>query len=206
MKTEVLQISDDLCLPRAFEILQAGGLVAIPTDTVYGIAGLAFENQSILDLYRVKNRSTTLPIPVMIATVGDLTGVAKNIPIYGRRLAERFWPGPITLVFSGADRLPKAISQTGTVGVRMPDHWFVLSLIQKVGPLAVTSANLSGRSEARSAVEVLQDLGGKIDLLIDGGKMGKLIASTVVDCTEDQPMVLREGPISISQIMTELER
>jgi L-threonylcarbamoyladenylate synthase len=205
VNTEVLPLEDPQSLRQATAVLRRGGLVAMPTDTVYGVAALVFESRSIERLYEVKIRTRALPIPVLIASPENLRLVTNHIPQYGRLLASRYWPGPLTMVFEGSFQLPKEISETGTVGIRMPDHRFVLSLIEMVGPLGMTSANLSGEGNAQSAAEVLDALGGKIDLLIDGGSTGGSVASTVIDCTGDRPKILRKGPISIEEILSVLD-
>lgn len=200
MKTEIIAIEERASIARARVVLQAGGLVAIPTDTVYGIAASARISQAILRLYLVKKRVRQAPIPVLIATHQQLMQVATSVPDFARRLMDKFWPGPITFVLNHDPSLPAELSPDKTLGVRMPDHPFVLRLIRAVGPLAVTSANRSGSTSPTTAVEVLQQLDGSFELLIDGGETPGQVPSTVVNCTGAEPQILREGPVSESDI------
>lgn len=200
MKTEIIAIEETASIHRARVVLQAGGLVAFPTDTVYGIAASARISQAILRLYFVKKRVRQAPIPVLIATHQQLMQVATSVPDFARRLMDKFWPGPITFVLNHDPSLPAELSPDETLGVRMPDHPFVLRLIRAVGPLAVTSANRSGSTSPTTAVEVLQQLDGSFELLIDGGETPGQVPSTVVNCTGAEPQILREGPVSESDI------
>lgn len=204
MNTQVIGISDPNCLKRAVEVLKKGGLVALPTDTVYGIAALAFDVRAIERLYESKSRNNELPLPILIAGTEQLDLVAKNLTTVARILAHQFWPGPITLIVERHPQLPPDMSGTSTVGVRVPDHRFDQLLFTDVGPLAVTSANLSGKPSAITPEEVLRDLDGKIDLLVDGGPTPGQVPSTVVDCTGEAPLILRKGPITEDQILSVL--
>lgn len=200
MKTEIIIIEDRESINRANAILHAGGLVVFPTDTVYGIAASARKSHAILKLYQVKKRPHDLPIPVLIATQKQLMQVAILVPEYAQRLMEKFWPGPITFVLHRDPTLPAELGPGKTIGIRMPDHAFVLRLINEVGPLAVTSANRSGEMSPTTAIEVLQQLEGSFELLIDGGQTTGQVPSTVVDCTGNKPFILRKGPISEDEI------
>lgn len=193
-------MDDKQNISRASAVIRAGGLVAFPTDTVYGIAAACRMRQAILRLYQVKLRARELPIPILVASQKQLLQIAESVPKYAQRLADKFWPGAITLVFSRNPALPSELGPDKTIGIRMPDHTFVLQLIRNVGPLAVTSANRSGDRSSTSANEVLQQLEGKFELLIDGGKTRGQDPSTVVDCTGEQPIILREGPIAEDEI------
>jgi L-threonylcarbamoyladenylate synthase len=184
--------------------LKEGGLVAFPTDTVYGVGALAFEISSIERLYEAKARNNELPLPILIGGPEQLNLVAKNLTSVSRILAQKFWPGPITLIVERHPALPQDVSGTSTVGVRVPDHPFAMELLHLVGPLAVTSANLSGHPSSVTAEQVLNDLGGRIDLLVDGGPTPGQVPSTVVDCTGETPLVLRKGPITEDQILSVL--
>lgn len=194
-------MGDKESISRARAVFHAGGLVAFPTDTVYGIAAASRMSKAILRLYQVKMRTRELPIPILVATQEQFEQNANSVPEYAQRLADTFWPGPITFVLIRNPALPPELGPDKTIGIRMPDHAFALRLIGAVGPLAVTSANRSGDNSSISANDVLQQLGGKFELLIDGGKTLGQIPSTVVDCTGERPVILREGPISEDEIV-----
>ena len=200
MKTEVLPATDPSALRYAADVLRNNGLVAFPTDTVYGVGALAFKPEAVQRLYIVKGRSTDKAIAVLVARNSDLLRVAKELTPAAQWLALRFWPGPVTLVVPKHPDLPKAVSALPTVGVRLPDHLVAKKLLELTGPLAVTSANRSGGPSSLTAAAVLAQLNGRIDLVIDGGPAPGGVPSTVVDCTGAQPVILREGPISAADI------
>ena len=200
MHTEILPIEDPRAIPRALEILRAGGLVAFPTDTVYGLGCLAFDQAAIESIYVAKDRPLEKAIPILIADVDDLDRVAYDVPELARRLASRFWPGPLTLVVPKRVDLPAAVSATATVGVRVPDHEAARTLLRAAGPMAVTSANLSGRASPRAVSEVIAQLNGRSPLVLDGGETRGGVPSTVVDVSGARPVILREGPITSEQI------
>jgi L-threonylcarbamoyladenylate synthase len=204
MKTEVIAITNHNSLKRAIQVLKKGGLVAFPTDTVYGVGALAFEVRSIERLYEAKTRKNKLPLPILIADPEQLGMVSKNLTTIALILAKQFWPGPLTLIIERNPDLPQDMSGTSTVGVRVPDHKFARELFMSVGPCAVTSANLSGKPSAVKPEEVLRDLDGRIDLLVDGGPTTGQVPSTVVDCTGEIPLILRKGPITEDQILSVL--
>jgi L-threonylcarbamoyladenylate synthase len=187
-------------LNRAHEVLRAGGLVAFPTDTVYGLGAEIGNPGAVAQLNQIKGRVEAKAIPVLAAGVDDLRHVAKPLPAMALRLAERFWPGPLTLVVWRLPALPREISPFDTVGVRIPDHVMTLALLNQAGPLAVSSANRAGGTNPLSPAEVLAALGGTFELLLDGGLAPGGIPSTVVDCTQEAPFVLRQGPISAEAI------
>ncbi len=200
MKTETLSTSDPNALRYAVDVLRYGGLVAFPTDTVYGVGALAFHREAVMRLYTVKGRSTDKAIAVLLGREADLAQVTSELTPAARRLAEKFWPGSITLVVPKNPKLPEAISSTPTVGVRMPDHDFARRLLTLTGPMAVTSANRSGEPNAQTAADVLAQLDGRIELVLDGGRVPGGVPSTVVDCTAAQPRILRDGPITAAAI------
>lgn len=203
-ETVVLPANDPASIRRAVEILGQGGLVAFPTDTVYGVGALVSKPQAIAQLYVVKGRGGEKAIPILLSDVAQLSQVAFEVSEMARRLAARFWPGPLTLVLPKRPSLPEVISSQPTIGVRMPDHPIALALMRQTGPLAVTSANLSGGENAVSALQVLGQLGGRIPLILDGGQTPGGSPSTVVDCTAMGPRILRSGPISLQQILDAL--
>lgn len=205
MKTEVLSADYPVALRHAVDILNNGGTVAFPTDTVYGLAALPFYHEYVQRLYRIKGRNSTRAIAVLIGDIAQLDQIAPSPNQTAVRLANRFWPGPITLILPRNPDLPEALSQTPTIGVRLPDHPVALALLRLAGPLAVTSANLSGHENTNTAREVLEQLGGRIHLIIDGGRTPGGVPSTVVDCTQSQPVILRPGPVSLSEIQSVLD-
>jgi L-threonylcarbamoyladenylate synthase len=202
MITEIIPSSNRRALERSVEVLNEGGLVAFPTDTVYGLGALAFNKAAIERLYQAKGRCSELPLPILLSGQEQLDLVAVNLSLVVRELADHFWPGPLTIVVQRHPDLPVDLSGIRTVGVRVPDHEFDLELFAATGPLAVTSANLSGNRSPTTAGEVMEDLGGKIELLIDGGATLVQRPSTIVDCTGSAPVLLREGPIAIEQILS----
>jgi L-threonylcarbamoyladenylate synthase len=200
VKTEVLTATNPENLSRALQVLKDGGIVAFPTDTVYGLGASIHLTDAILRIYEAKERSRENPIPILIANMSDFHRVALSPPTMARRLAKRYWPGPLTLVVWRKPTLPEEISASSTVGVRVPDHPVAQALLTIAGPLAVTSANKSTSPTTCTAEEVFDGLGGRIDLILDGGRTPGGEPSTVVDCTQASPRILREGPISEKEI------
>lgn len=200
METRLLSVAEKNWLEEALSVLGKGELVAFPTDTVYGLGALAFNNAAIERIYRVKDRALEKAIPVLIGEIEQLAAVVAEVPAAALRLAMRFWPGPLTLVLPKHPDLPPAISTTPTVGVRMPDHPVARALLRAAGPLAVTSANLSGRPSPATAGEVWQQLAGRIPLILDGGAAPGGVPSTVVDCSGVAPRLLRAGPVPLEAI------
>jgi L-threonylcarbamoyladenylate synthase len=201
MKTEILSANSPLALPRALEVLHAGGLVAFPTDTVYGVGSLVFDETAVESIYAAKERPVEKAIPVLIGEDEDLDQVAKEVPILAARLIAHFWPGPLTVLVLKRPSLPSIVSATPTVGVRIPDHEVARALLRLAGPMAVTSANISSQPSPTTAEEVHQQLGGRIPLIIDGGRTPGGVPSTLVDCTGDTIEILREGPIAREQLL-----
>jgi L-threonylcarbamoyladenylate synthase len=200
-KTRTLPGSDHNSLREAFKLIKNGSLVAFPTDTVYGLGADVFNANSIGELYTVKGREGTKAIAVLLGNLSDLQQITAEMNYIAQRLAEKFWPGALTLVVSSHPNLPENISPLPTVGVRMPNHPIALDLLKQTGPLATTSANLSGHASPKTAQEVFIQLKGRIPLILDGGRTPGGTPSTVVDCTVSEPVILREGPISLEQIM-----
>jgi L-threonylcarbamoyladenylate synthase len=201
METQRIAASDPGAISRALEVLRQGGLVAFPTDTVYGVGVSAFDPLRIEQLFVVKGREAGKAIAVLLGSPADLPRVTAGMNPLAARLAERFWPGPLTLVVSRHPGLPEILSPQPTIGVRMPDHPVALELLRRAGPLATTSANLSGRASPVTAQEVLEQLGGRIDLVLDGGQTPGGVASTVADCTGPAPIILRQGPLSLEDLL-----
>ena len=205
MKTSVIKQSNPHSAEIAQEVLQAGGVIAIPTDTVYGIACLVNKRDGIRRLYAIKQRELIKAIPVLIGTLEQTSSITASFPSAARALSQHFWPGALTLVMNKHYVLPFELTSHPTVGVRMPDHDWLRSLMQSCGPLAATSANISGQPSLPTAQEVLNELIDRVDLLIDGGTCAGGIPSTVIDCTISPVKVLREGGIPESAILKALE-
>lgn len=204
VETQIIRADHPEVISRALLTLKKGGLVAFPTDTVYGVGALAFDEAAVESIYTAKDRPVEKAIPILIGDTADLPKVTSTIPDMAHKLASRFWPGPLTLVLPKKPYLPEAVSSTDTVAVRVPDHQFARELLLKAGPMAVTSANISGQPSPSTADEVFAQLGGRIAIIIDGGKTPGGVPSTLVDCTKDQPEILREGPISLEELLSVL--
>jgi len=200
MKTEFLNSGDPDALTYAFEILLAGELVAFPTDTVYGLGALVFDHKAVERIFASKGRSAEKSIPVLLASAEQLARVTVQVPELAAKLADRFWPGPLTLIVPKHPAVPEAVSPTETVGVRVPNHPTTRALLRLSGPLAVTSANLSGHEGPSTAVEVRAQLDGRIALILDGGRTPGGVPSTVVDCMGRELKILRQGPVTQEQI------
>jgi L-threonylcarbamoyladenylate synthase len=204
LETLILPAAEEASLSAALDLIHTGQLVAFPTDTVYGLGAALESPESIEQLYLVKDREASKAIAVLVGDPSDAVRAASSLKGIAERLASRFWPGPLTLVVSRRLDLPENLSPQATIGIRMPDHPLALRLLQSTGPLAVTSANLSGSANTTSAREVYDQLAGRIPLILDGGRTPGGQPSTVVDCTTEEPVILRPGPISIEQLLDAL--
>ncbi len=205
MKTIILPADKDDAIPHALEILQRGGLVAFPTDTVYGVGALAFDEKAVESIYTAKDRPVEKAIPILIGGPEDLDKVTAAIPPIAAKLAARFWPGPLTLIIPKHPKLPDVVSAEPTVGVRVPDHPVSRALLTAAGPMAVTSANISGVDSPKTAEDVNHQLNGRIPLILDGGETPGGVPSTVVNCLGTEPVILREGPITLKDIQFVLD-
>lgn len=207
METKIIRIEDknnlrDEQLVEAAEILKNGGLVAFPTETVYGLGANALEEQASAKIYAAKGRPSDNPLIAHIASMEDLPKLAAEIPEAGRKLAEKYWPGPLTLIFPKKDVVP--YGTTGgldTVAVRMPSDPIASCLIRLAGiPVAAPSANTSGRPSPTRAEHVIEDMNGKIEMIIDGGEVGIGVESTIVDVSGEVPTMLRPGAITMEML------
>jgi L-threonylcarbamoyladenylate synthase len=189
---------------NAIRVLQNGGLVAFPTDTLYGLGAQVRSASAIERLYTAKDRPRDRSIPVLIDSPDDLGKVAFNLPEKALRLAGTFWPGPLTLVVPRREDLPRILGPTQTIGVRVPDHPVARELLRRAGPLAVTSANRSGGEGCVTAEQVEEALAGRVDLILDGGRCPGGMASTVAEIDGDELRILREGPISLEALLASL--
>ncbi|HTX79938.1 MAG TPA: L-threonylcarbamoyladenylate synthase [Longilinea sp.] len=205
MKTRLVPAEQPDSVAIALSVLKNNGVVAFPTDTVYGVAASAFNAQAIELLFTAKGRDFNKSIAVLIGDIAQLPQLTDSFTPSARKLAERFWPGALTLVVPRHPSLPNILSPTPTIGVRMPDHAFARAILNAAGPLATTSANLSGGPNPKTAQDVLQQLDGRIDLVLDGGSCPGGVPSTVVDCTLVEPQVLRQGAITAQQLLNALK-
>ena len=182
---------------KAIEVLSRGGVVAIPTDTVYGIAANALDDDAVDRVFRLKGREDTSPIPILIGNVDDLSKYGEEVSDEAMALAEAFWPGQLTIVVLKSDLIPSVVSGgLDTVGLRIADHPVPRRLASALGvPITATSANISGSQALSSAQSVLQHLGASLDLVIDGGQLPVSMPSTVVDATSRPVRILREGAV-----------
>lgn len=210
MRAEVVSMTgenlDMDAIKRAGDILKAGGLVAFPTETVYGLGGNALDPQASMKIYAAKGRPSDNPLIVHIAELSKLADITTEIPEGAKILAEKYWPGPLTMILPKADIVPR--ETTGgldSVAVRFPSDKIAQELIKAGGGfVAAPSANTSGRPSPTMAEHVEEDLGDAIDMIIDGGQVGIGLESTIVDFTEDVPVVLRPGYISLEMLQETL--
>ncbi|MGY1729483.1 L-threonylcarbamoyladenylate synthase [Geodermatophilus sp. SYSU D01062] len=188
-------------LDAAAAAIARGELVLLPTDTVYGVGADAFSPAAVSGLLAAKNRGRAMPVPVLIGEASTMAGLTMSVPRVAQRLAETFWPGGLTLVVEHAPSLAWDLGDAeGTVAVRLPDDDVARDLLRRTGPLAVSSANRSGRPAATSAQEADAQLGEHAAVVLDGGPRAGSAASTIVDCTGPVPRVLRVGAVPVERL------
>jgi L-threonylcarbamoyladenylate synthase len=204
METKTLAISDPNALARAIDILTSGGLVAFPTDTVYGLGALVFDENAIARIYEVRGIRDDEMLPILLADFEQLDRIVMGTSSLCEKLARRFWPGPLTLMLPRHTSISEAVTPHPTIGVRIPDFEPTRDLLRLTGPLVVSTANFGTQESPRSAQDVDAQLGGQIPLILDGGVTPGGTPSTVADCTQGQPIILREGPITMEQILNAL--
>ena len=206
MDTKIIKIDeeniDEALISQAGKIIKNGGLVAFPTETVYGLGGDALNRESSKKSYAAKGRPSDNPLIVHIADINDMDAIVLKVTENALKLAERFWPGPLTMILKKSDRVP--LETTGgldSVAIRMPVHKTAAAFIKAAGGyVAAPSANISGKPSPTSAKYVIQDMDGRIDMIIDGGDSGIGLESTIVDLTGDIPVLLRPGYITVEQL------
>lgn len=198
METRIL----DGDLGYAVEVIKRGGLVAVPTETVYGLAANAFDDGAVMKIYEVKGRPATKPISVLLSGMDDVEKVADNIPPEAYIMAEKFWPGPLTMILNKKKFVPDIVTAGGsTIGVRCPDHQKTLKIIKLSGvPLAAPSANISFRPSPKNLADVLEYFNGKIECAVDGGECTVGVESTIIDMTQKPFRILRLGGLSAETI------
>ncbi len=214
MDTEIIKIDrdnfDEDELQRAADIIRSGGLVAFPTETVYGLGGDALNKSSSEKIYAAKGRPSDNPLIVHIADTSQIDRIAvldkeayqiEDVPGKVRALAERFWPGPLTLILNKKEEVPyETTGGLNTVAIRMPSDPIAMAFIRRSGYIAAPSANLSGRPSPTKVSHVTEDLSGRIDMIIDGGDVEIGLESTIVDLTDSKPMILRPGAVTVSDL------
>ncbi|BBX15471.1 threonylcarbamoyl-AMP synthase [Mycolicibacterium duvalii] len=188
-------------IASAVNALKGGRLVVMPTDTVYGIGADAFDSDAVAALLAAKGRGRNMPVPVLVGSWHTIQGLVYAVPSTAKELIRAFWPGALSLVVHQAPSLQWDLGDAqGTVMLRMPLHPVAIELLREVGPMAVSSANISGHPAAVTAAEAREQLGDLVEVYLDGGAAQAQAASTIVDLTGAQPRVLREGPVTVDAI------
>jgi L-threonylcarbamoyladenylate synthase len=203
--TEIFDCADAAQRPvgiaSAISALKGGRLVVLPTDTVYGIGADAFDGAAVAALLSAKGRGRDMPVPVLVGSWHTIDGLVYSVPESARQLIRAFWPGALSLVVQQAPSLQWDLGDAaGTVMLRMPLHPVAIELLREVGPMAVSSANISGRAAAVTAADARDQLGDQVEVYLEAGPSAEGSASTIVDLTGAQPRILREGPITAAAI------
>ena len=188
-------------ITSAAAAVKNGGLVVLPTDTVYGVGADAFNSAAVAALLAAKGRGRDMPVPVLVGSWHTIDGLAMSVSTSMRTLVRAFWPGALSLVVRQAPSVQWDLGDArGTVMLRMPLHPVAIELLREVGPMAVSSANISGRPPAVNAGDARQQLGDLVDVYLDGGQAAQQAASTILDLTSPEPRILRSGPVSAERI------
>jgi L-threonylcarbamoyladenylate synthase len=201
MQTLILPAEKPAAIESAIALLKEGEIIAFPTDTVYGLASDAFHAPGIIKLFEAKGRDSNKAISILVGSRDQVKLITSHMTKMAKKLTKKFWPGGLTVIVPRKESIPELISTTKNIGIRMPDHPIALELLRSFGPLATTSANLSGGSNPQSAIDVFDQLNGRIPLILNGGICPGGIPSTVVDCTGEKPIVLRVGAIPEATIL-----
>lgn len=199
-----LRKSFDEALEKSVFILNKGGLIVFPTDTVYGLAAKFDESDAIERIYQVKGRDQTKALAVLIANLDQIKIISPRISENATKLINYFWPGALTIILEKREDLKAPLSIDNSIGIRIPDDSFVRQLSNRIGPLATTSANRSGFPSSTKVDEVLEQIGDQVDLIVDGGECEGGIPSSVVDCRSEEIKILRDGAISKEEIYNKL--
>lgn len=188
-------------ITAAAEAVRGGEVVVLPTDTVYGVGADAFAPEAVAAVLAAKGRDREMPLPVLVPNPQTVDGLAAHVPTYARDLIQAFWPGPLTLVLHSQGSLMWDLGETnGTVALRMPQNETALRLLDEIGPMAVTSANVSGHPPARTILDAATQLGSTVSVYLDAGPCADGLVSTILDCTGGTPVILRAGAVSAGQI------
>ncbi len=190
------------CVERAARILREDGVIAAPTDTLYGILANALSERAAAKVFAAKLRADSSPLPIFVSEIEDLSEYGRDVPDFAYRLASEFWPGKLTIVVPKSERVPALVSGgLDTVGMRIPGHPVPRSIVSALGaPVTATSANVSGSAPMTSASDVARELGGRLNLVFDGGQLAPSPPSTVIDTTVTPPKILRSGAIPLERI------
>lgn len=203
VKTRYLKAEDLGAIAAAAEMLRQGHLVAFPTDTLYGVGAAAFNAEAIAQLYQVKGRSRLKGIPILLSDYHYLEYVVREIPESASAYCTRYWPGPLTLIMPKHPELPGNMSLNDGVAVRVPDHPVARELIRAAGGMVATSsANRSGQQPACTGAQAMQALSGRVSAVLDAGPCPESMASTIVDCRGETPVIIREGPIPAAELLS----
>lgn len=194
-------------ISQACSILRQGGLVAFPTETFYGLGADALNQKAIEKIFTLKRRNPASPLLILISHTRQLTHIVTEVPPQAQVLIDSFWPGPLTIIFKAQKDLPALLTGgTGTIGIRISSHPIAECLSYAYGgPLTATSANLSGGKNPVTAQDVWTQLGGGLDLILDGGQTGGTKGSTIIDVTSSPPRIVREGDVPIADVVTRLQ-
>ncbi len=187
---------------EGIDIVRRGGIIAFPTDTVYGLGASIYNETAVRQIFTVKRRPLEMALPVLVASIEQLKDVTVTLPKVALYLAEYFWPGGLTMVLPKSEKVPDIVTaHENSIAVRVPDHPVPVAIIKGLGmPIIGTSANVHGKPSPVSAAEVRKQLGKKVDLIIDGGRSPGTRESTIIDLTGEKPVIIREGTITISEL------
>ncbi|MDR7869490.1 MAG: L-threonylcarbamoyladenylate synthase [Tissierellaceae bacterium] len=206
MNTKIIKLDekniDDSLISEAANVIKAGGIVAFPTETVYGLGANGLDEEAVKNIYKAKGRPSDNPLILHISSVEELQPLVEEIPELAYDCMERFWPGPLTIIFKKSEIIPNIITAgLDTVAIRMPDHPIASKLIwESKVPIAAPSANLSGKPSPTKGIHVIEDMMDKIEMIIDGGDTGVGLESTVLDLSTETPTILRPGGITLEDL------
>lgn len=205
VKINPVQFRDDE-LQLAADVLKRGGVIAYPTETVYGLGANIFQRAAVAKIFEIKGREPHKPVSIMISEAADVDVFCEEVSAVGRKLMAAYWPGPLMLIFKASSQLPDYIvSRDGKIGLRLPDHPICSALMRRHRePITSTSANRTGEPPLVNARQIVEQFGDEIDLVIDGGACQSNVPSTVVDVSGDEPQVLRAGAIPPAEIQKRL--
>ena len=212
MNTEIVKVNTEIIEPdkidRISAVLKAGGLIVYPTETLYGLGANCYSREAAKRIFSLKKRAAVKPLSVVISSLDMLKEIITEAPPELEAFTSRFWPGPLTVIFTASEKIPQELLGGGkTVGVRLPGSEWLRKLVNTAGfPVTATSANISGTKELSQAEEVISAFKGKVELIVDGGKTPGKLPSTVIELTSSRLTILREGMIPASEILKEWNR
>ena len=204
IKVKNLPLKEDIIF-KAKNVLKNGGVIALPTETVYGLVAGIFSVEGVNKVYGIKGRKQDKPLPILLPRIDSVYDYAEEVPEFAHKLINKFWPGPLTVIFKKKTGLNLPFDSV-SLGFRIPDHPVPLSLLKTCGAVVSTSANISGGRDAVNAEDVVEYFGGEVDLVLDAGPSVLGIPSTVVDCSGSSPKIVREGKITYSDIKTTINK